>query len=284
MKKRFVLVGMLAAGMMIVGCKKKGCTDETATNYNAEASKDDGTCEFSTASSTNYEDSDGDGIADVYEKIYGSTNLYIDGDFLVIETDDNPDHGSPFYPESHALYEAYNGTNTNFSTAITLGGSSQDPDIESQALTFRIPTNASAENTSHPATSGGPIGIGINGVVIYNQYNGAGTLLDDTEFDNTDQYSGHPSPSNGQYHYHIEPAYLTTQNGEDALVGFLLDGHPLYGPKDEDGTTPSDLDAYHGHSHVTTDYPEGIYHYHCTDDAPWINGDGYWGVPGTITM
>ncbi|MBL4651875.1 MAG: DUF4856 domain-containing protein [Flavobacteriales bacterium] len=27
-------------------CRKKGCTDETATNYNEKAKKDDGTCEF----------------------------------------------------------------------------------------------------------------------------------------------------------------------------------------------------------------------------------------------
>lgn len=30
----------------IVSCKKEGCTDVTATNYNSEAKKDDGTCIF----------------------------------------------------------------------------------------------------------------------------------------------------------------------------------------------------------------------------------------------
>ena len=37
---------MLVVGIMTVSCKKEGCTDPQATNYNEEAKKDDGTCEF----------------------------------------------------------------------------------------------------------------------------------------------------------------------------------------------------------------------------------------------
>jgi len=33
---------------MLVACKKEGCTDELATNYNAEAKKDDGSCKYPT--------------------------------------------------------------------------------------------------------------------------------------------------------------------------------------------------------------------------------------------
>ena len=68
------------------------------------------------------------------------------------------------------------------------------------------------------------------------------------------------------------------------MLGFLLDGFPIYGPV-ENGVqlSSSDLDDYHGHFGVTAEYPDGIYHYHTTDDAPWINGDGYFGTPGTVT-
>ncbi|MGB1102073.1 MAG: DUF4856 domain-containing protein [Crocinitomicaceae bacterium] len=37
-----------AVALLFTACKKKGCTDETALNYSAEAEKDDGSCEFAT--------------------------------------------------------------------------------------------------------------------------------------------------------------------------------------------------------------------------------------------
>ena len=69
-------------------------------------------------------------------------------------------------------------------------------------------------------------------------------------------------------------------------MGFLLDGFPVYGPKEEDGSdvTSSLLDDYHGHTHATIDYPTGMYHYHFTADAPYLNGNGFYGTPGTISQ
>ena len=54
----------------------------------------------------------------------------------------------------------------------------------------------------------------------------------------------------------------------------------------EDGNlvTNDDLDAYHGHSHATANYPDGIYHYHITSEDPYINGDGFYGTSGTVTQ
>ncbi len=219
-----------------------------------------------------------------FDKFYNIESLTYDGDYVVITTKDLPDHKSPFYPMGSAMYEAYNGSNPNFSTSINLMGMISDPDIKEQNITFRIPKNP-APSAGHPATGLGPIGIAINGVVIFNQYNGAHALLDTLEFNNFDQYNGHPTPAPGQtYHYHIEPVWLTAKNGGDSLVGFLLDGYPVYGPIENGKTlTSADLDAYHGHEHPTADYPQGVYHYHCTADAPWINGDGYWGTPGMVS-
>jgi hypothetical protein len=41
-----LLIGALAVGAVFASCKKKGCTDPTATNYNSEAEKDDESCTY----------------------------------------------------------------------------------------------------------------------------------------------------------------------------------------------------------------------------------------------
>lgn len=222
-------------------------------------------------------------LPEIYQKFYNLLDIYIEGDYVVIKTSNSPDHGSPFYHENNSLYEAYNGTNSNFSTEINWMGGTLDPDLVEQESTFRIPLNPT-EDSNHQATTTGAIGVALNGVAIYNQYNGGGQLLDDTEFDNIDQYNGHPTPTNLEYHYHLEPLWITANNGSDSVIGVLRDGFFVYGPM-ENGVEiiTADLDDYHGHFGVTEDYPNGIYHYHTTADAPWINGDGYYGAPGTLT-
>jgi hypothetical protein len=64
-----------------------------------------------------------------------------------------------------------------------------------------------------------------------------------------------------------------------------LDGFPVYGPT-ENGKllTSADLDAYHGHTTVTADFPNGIYHYHFTADYPYLNGNGFYGTSGTVSQ
>jgi hypothetical protein len=83
----------------------------------------------------------------------------------------------------------------------------------------------------------------------------------------------------------VEPTYLTRiKLSKSSLIGFLLDGFPVYGPE-ENGqvVTNASLDAYHGHKTATSDYPNGMYHYHITDADPYINGSGFFGTPGTVS-
>ena len=212
----------------------------------------------------------------IYKKIYGASSVTQDGNFVVIKSNGLPDHKSPYYQGTQwasTQYEAYNGTNPNFAL---------NPNrISSQNLTFRIPLNPK-EAASKSATPGGPIGVSINGVPFFNQYAAMGAPLTG-EINGFDQYLGHPQQQ-GQYHYHAEPLYLTTSKGKSALLGFLLDGFPVYGPTENNATiTNNQLDAYHGHTSATPEYPSGIYHYHITSADPYINGNGFFGTPGTVT-
>ncbi|MBT3444697.1 MAG: YHYH protein [Flavobacteriaceae bacterium] len=211
---------------------------------------------------------------EVYSKIYGASQISIEGDFVVIEVDGTPDHGSPYFNTSSSLYENYNGDNPNFSL--------NPNQINAFNLTYKIPLNPK-EASNKSSTRLGSMGVALNGVALFNQYAGPNQPLTN-EINSFDQYNGHPERL-GTYHYHIEPLYLTQENGKDALMGFLLDGFPVYGPE-ENGSkvTNSDLDAYHGHQHATSDFPEGIYHYHITDNDPYINGNQYFGTPGTVTQ
>ena len=213
----------------------------------------------------------------VYNKIYGATSITFDGTFVTIKCNGLPDHKSAYYPVGTPLRESFSGP--------TFGGGNfaQNPNnIITQNLTFKIPVNP-ALNPAHAATPLGPIGVAINGIPLFNQY-AAGNSPLTNEINGFDQWWGHPQMS-GMYHYHVEPIYLTTVKvSKSALMGFLLDGFPVYGPQEENGSAASGLDVYHGHTHATVDYSAGIYHYHFTTAAPYLNGNGFYGTPGTVTQ
>ena len=232
-----------------------------------------------TTSPTNNTGNGNNDVPAVYSNIYGATSITNDGTNIIIQTNGTPDHVSPYFNTSNSLYEAYSGTTF---TGVTFN---KNPNtIVSQNLTFTIPLNPSPSNNPQ-ATSLGPIGVALNGVALYNQYAGPNNQALTNEITSFDKYYGHPQQQ-GQYHYHVEPLYLTTVVKTDSsLMGFLLDGYPVYGPTENGATVVSaDLDAYHGHTHITEDYPDGTYHYHFTADAPYLNGNGFYGNAGTVTQ
>lgn len=251
MKKTMILAGgaIAAVTAFVLGCGENAVASGTASG---------------TATS-------GD-IPAVFHKFASTVEVSADGDEIVLRSNGVPNHRSPYFAPTDSRYEAYNGTNPNFRA--------NGFRIEEQQLVIRIPRNPQKASSSSP-TPLGPIGMAVNGVPIFNQYAGNGRPLTN-EVNGFDQYNGHPQQT-GAYHYHAEPLYLTATNGSSALVGFLLDGFPLYGPV-ENGrrVTNADLDDLHGHFGPTADYAGGIYHYHVTAEDPYINGAGFYGVPGSV--
>lgn len=244
---------MVASSGMLLFCSKSSSGTSTATNTTVPA---------------------------IYSKFYGAAySVTSDGTYLTVKSTGIPDHKSCYWPTNNALYQAFPGTTTFAGLSFV-----QNPNtISTQTLTFKIPLNP-AVNSAHSATPFGPIGVALNGVCFYNQYAAMYAALT-TEAQTLDQSWAHPQNS-GQYHYHVEPLYLTgTKFSKSALLGFLLDGFPVYGPEENGVTlTSSNLDAYHGHTTATADYPNGIYHYHFTLDLPYLNGTGFYGTPGTVSQ
>jgi hypothetical protein len=84
--KKIYSIAAVALVFALTSCEPQGCTDETADNYDADAEKDDGTCEY-TAEILFYSDSISrkrlfdDGVntpVDIYvnEEKIGSLNYY----------------------------------------------------------------------------------------------------------------------------------------------------------------------------------------------------------------
>jgi hypothetical protein len=206
-----------------------------------------------------------------FRRFTSNVQVSLDGTDVVLQTNDVPNHPSPYFPLDSPLHATNEDPHFRPAPARILP----------QNIRFRIPLHPQVD-AAHESTPLGPIGISLNGVVFFNQYNAQFQPLT-REIRSFDQYNGHPQPQ-GVYHYHVEPTYLTSTLGKSALLGFLLDGFPVYGPV-ENGRTigNADLDAFHGHFGPTAEYPQGIYHYHVTNEDPYINGGSFYGMPGTVS-
>lgn len=91
MKK--VLIFSLIAIVLLVSCKKKGCTDPTAINYSSEAKKDDGSCTYEADPEPEPEASPvllGTGTTTANEtvKLYADDSLYNEYTNLYAEVSD----------------------------------------------------------------------------------------------------------------------------------------------------------------------------------------------------
>lgn len=192
------------------------------------------------------------------------------------------------------------------------GGNNPNRVVAAQEV-FRIPLDP-VINAVATETALGTVGVAVNGIPIYNPFEDQNqTAASGRIFSSC---CGHPQLT-GVYHYHKYPTCLKFQQGDvwqsekekcdelDALIaqgghspliGFALDGWPVYGPvgwvnsnrvskllkssytgAEDTAGNPSyvqgsgDLDDCGGLVSPTPEFPEGIYHYVMTIEA---NPDG----------
>ncbi len=142
---------------------------------------------------------------------------------------------------------------------------------------WQIPLNPTPAAAATPVSSTnllrGAYAIAVNGIPISNLYNDSGENT--TEIGELDQWGGHCDQAD-DYHYHMVPHHLTSTVGETAPLAFALDGYPIYGSTEPDGSVQSiALDSNMGHSHGEHDY-----HYHALEAADY----SITGLYGEVTV
>jgi hypothetical protein len=199
-----------------------------------------------------------------------------------------------FVPESVTLTFDGSGTIKVFTRNIpnhqtakfpdTFGTQGYNPNyIQEQADTYVLPLDpkpnpnavAMTARDANYALNMGPVGLAVNGVVFFNPFDAG--MTDATSI--MDRCCGHPSPDY-KYHYHKYPVCVNTPfvdrgTSHSAVIGFALDGLPLYGPYEGAGEMARDsktnpLNAFNAHYD-----PLRGWHYHVTPGKyPYLIG-GY---------
>lgn len=105
----------------------------------------------------------------------------------------------------------------------------------------------------------GAIAVGADGIAIFNPRNNGGRFS--YEIGELDRYGGHCGLAD-DYHYHLAPVHLQAVLGTDKPVAWALDGYPIYGYTEPDGSPRQALDANGGHEHGAWSY-----HYHAIGSA-----------------
>ena len=131
---------------------------------------------------------------------------------------------------------------------------------------WQFPLNPQPATSATPISSEnllrGAYAIAVNGIPIFNLYNNRGENT--AEIGELDQWGGHCGRAD-DYHYHLVPPQLAATVGESAPLAYALDGYPIYGRLEPDGTEQTAaLDSNMGHS-----LGNHGYHYHALESADY---------------
>lgn len=110
----------------------------------------------------------------------------------------------------------------------------------------------------------GAIALAVNGVPIFNALNNRGE--DAFLIGELDEWGGHCGRAD-DYHYHAAPLHLEKIVGKGKPIAYALDGYPIYGLTEADGSPVGKLDEFNGQFDA-----DGRYHYHATEAYPYVIG------------
>jgi hypothetical protein len=153
--------------------------------------------------------------------------------------------------------------------------------ISSHTVSLTLSTNPRYHGS--PACVGGQVGVMTSGVSLFSAVDGEDR--DAVAHEVQDSCSGHPERT-GVYHYHGLPACIDTgkPNQQSKLIGWALDGFPIYGPRGKGGRylSNADLDECHGTTSKVRylGKTRKIYHYVANYEFPYTIGC-YRGTPSS---
>jgi hypothetical protein len=191
-----------------------------------------------------------------FDEFASTVKVMQEGDWWLVESNGLPAHGMmrgiTSWQQQVPVAQPYSGANA-----------------------WRIPARPSPASSPVSARASlyrGAIALAANGVPIFNALNNRG---DDAYLaGELDEWGGHCGRAD-DYHYHVAPLHLAGDVGTDKPIAWALDGYPLYGETEPDGSKVSGLDSLNGHDHGRLGY-----HYHATRTYPYVNG----GLKGVVTV
>ena len=213
---------------------------------------------FYACSSDNDDDDGGTTVTTLHDAFADfdtdNTTITLSNGQINLVTNGLPNHTSPYWSTSNALYVAPTAT----TTAQMAPGN-----IDDFNGSFTLNVSASPSLASSSSSTGlGAIGISVSGSVIYNDEEGPNVPLDGA-VGSLDYNGAHTGPQS--YHYHLEPKAWSDDDIE--LIGIIADGFFLYGRKcNSTGTYPADLDESGGHTSTTQHTTTAEYHYHIQNE------------------
>lgn len=270
----------MTLSLLVVASFAVACTDDgssvdeigsssgesgTTNSDESDTGVDDGT--YSLASC---EASVDDGVADFYKQYFACSDITVVAGGTQVATTGLPPHLSAYYPADDPNYVEFDdrgGTHHKNPNELAAGNFELEiPDAPvAKGITIDDAMVDNSMGTSPEEYGGGPVGVALDGVVIFAAMAAAGDDLAQEQF-TFDLYEAHPAGAT--YHYHFNsPGPLevlvdrdyssdsTPGAGAVELYGIMCDGAVVLGCTELDGSAPNsaDFDAQNGHVHDLSD-------------------------------